>query len=85
MSWKFLTTSPNTPLARALIDTLTGCGVACNMVSDTTLLGECQRCDVYVQDTQLHRARWLLAQATFTDEELTFLATGCLSGDPPDP
>jgi hypothetical protein len=29
----------------------------------------------------LHRAKWLLAQGTFTDEELTFLATGAFVSD----
>jgi hypothetical protein len=28
-----------------------------------------------------HRARWVMAQGQFTDEELTFLATGVVSCD----
>jgi hypothetical protein len=29
-----------------------------------------------VPESQLHRARWLLSEAEFTDAELTYLATG---------
>jgi len=32
----------------------------------------------------MHRAKWLLAQGQFTDEELTFLATGSLAPDESD-
>jgi hypothetical protein len=75
-SWQFLTTAPNVPSAHALLSWLADYGVVSKMVSDTSLLGEFQLCRVFVEVTQAHRAQWLLAQRNFSDEELTFLATG---------
>jgi hypothetical protein len=40
---------------------------------------ETQYC-VFVHDSLVHRARWILAQLSFTDEELNYLATGRLPG-----
>ncbi len=39
---------------------------------------------VMVPDELLHRARWLAAQFRFSDDELTCLATGELSGQDED-
>jgi hypothetical protein len=76
IAWQFLTTAPNAPSAHALVSSLAHNGVVSKIVSDTSLLGEFQLCRVFVDGTQLHRAQWLLAQRNFSDEELTFLATG---------
>jgi len=75
-AWQFLTSAPNLVVARTFIDFLEAGGVPCQIVSGPTLLGECQDCYIIVMAPLLHRAKWLLAQGTFTDEELTFLATG---------
>jgi hypothetical protein len=84
VTWDLLTTVPNAPLALALVDYLTAEGVVSKVVSDTTLLGEGRACRVFVDVTQIHRARWLQAQANFSDEELTFLATRSLAPDEPE-
>ena len=59
-------------------------GRGSKVVSDTTLLGEGRACRVFVDITQIHRARWLQARADFSDEELTFLATRSLAPDEPE-
>ena len=79
--WELLTTTPNAPTARFLIESLQADGIACQVRSETTLLGECQPCRVLVEPAQIRRARWLMAQSNFSDAELTFLATGTLMCD----
>jgi len=36
---------------------------------------------LYVASHMLHRARWLISDSAFTDEELSYLATGKLAGE----
>lgn len=80
--WEFLTSAPNLVVAHALVDSLTAYGIPCRLLSGASLLGECQDCYIAVEAEFLHRAKWFMAEGTFTDEELTFLATGSLtSGD----
>jgi len=76
IAWQYLTTAPNAPSAHALLSWLADYGVVSKIISDTSLLGEFQLCRVFVDVTQAHRAQRLLAQRNFSDEELTFLATG---------
>ena len=80
-TWQFLTSAPNLVIAHTLVDFLHSGGVPCQIVSGPALLGECQDCHIIVKASLLHRAKWLLAQGSFTDEELTYLATGALIGD----
>jgi hypothetical protein len=56
-------------------------GVTCHVVPDSTLLGQALPCRVMVDSALAHRAKWVLSQGQFTDEELTFLATGVVSSD----
>jgi hypothetical protein len=77
-AWVLLTTAPNMPTAKALAGALIAEGVACNVVADTILLGEGQPCRIFVDPKQLRRAKWLLLQGEFTEEELAFLAVGNL-------
>ena len=79
LTWRVLTTAPNPPAARALADALLAHGVFCRVVTDSTLLGQAMPCRIMVDATLLHRAQSLMTQGQFTDEELTFLATGALS------
>jgi hypothetical protein len=80
-NWEFLTSAPNLVVAHALVDSLTAYGIPCQIASGPSLLGECQDCYIVVEAEFLHRAKWFMAQGTFTDEELTFLATGNLTSD----
>jgi hypothetical protein len=83
IEWQLLTTAPNVPTAYALAGSLSDYGVISKISSDTALLGEWQICRVFVDAAQVRRAQWLMAQSQFSDEELTFLATGTLSpGEP---
>lgn len=79
VTWQVLTTAPNPPAARVLADALLAQGVFCRVVTDSTLLGQAMPCRIMVDATLLHRAQWLMKQGEFTDEELSFLATGALS------
>jgi hypothetical protein len=45
------------------------------------LLGQALPCRVLVDSTLAYRAKQIMTQGQFTDEELTFLATGVLSCD----
>ncbi len=81
MTWKLLTTAPNIPAAHALVTLLEGRGIECQLKSDTSLLGEGRQCAIMVEASLLHRAKYLLAEVNFTDDELDFLATGHLSCD----
>ena len=40
------------------------------------VLGQAAPCRIYVEATQLRQARWALSQRNFSDDELTYLATG---------
>ena len=77
--WRLLTTAPNAPCAHALVQSLRANGVDSEIVSDTALLGEGRTCRIMVDQSMEVRARQILADGQFTDEELAFLATGAAS------
>jgi hypothetical protein len=76
---QILTTGPNVPAARVIAGLLKEQGIECHIQSDTPLLGEAQMCAVMVEAPLVERAKRVLAEASFTDAELDFLATGHLS------
>jgi hypothetical protein len=71
-----LTTAPNVPAAHAVASLLEGNGVACQVRAESSLLGEARPCSLMVEASLLHRAKRVLSEASFTDAELEFLATG---------
>ncbi len=79
--WHVLTIAPDLPSAHALVANLMAQGITSHVVPDSTLLGQALPCRVVVDATLAHRARWVMEQGKFTDEELTFLATGFVSCD----
>ena len=79
--WHVLTTAPDLPSAHALVEVLTAQGITSRVVPDSTLLGQALSCRVLVDSALAHRAKWLISQAQFSDEELAFLATGMVSCD----
>jgi len=79
--WHVLTTAPDLPSAHALVESLLAQGIDSHVVPDSTLLGEAMPCRVVVDSALAHRAQWAISQGQFTDEELTFLATGEVSCD----
>ena len=79
--WQVLTTAPDLPSAHALIEVLIAQGIAAHVVPDSTLLGQALPCRVMVDAGQQYRAKQVIAQGQFTEDELAFLATGDLSCD----
>ena len=80
-SWCFLADAPDAPSANALLADLMSNGVAARIVADSVLLGEARPCKVFVRASQVHRARWLVSDPSFSDEELTCLATDSSNPD----
>jgi hypothetical protein len=74
--WETVVYLTDVPVAEVLAQRLADEGVLSRVVSDPPLLGEGRNCAVQVPSELAHRARWLLAQAQFTDAELNYLATG---------
>lgn len=57
-------------------------GVPVNVASDEPMPGLIRGFRLMVPPEMLHRARWVVSNAAFTDEELAFFATARLdSGD----
>jgi hypothetical protein len=73
--WQAVASVSDVPSAQVLAQRLIFDGVPARVMSGPQLLGEGRICEVQVPSVLAHRARWLLSQAQFTDEELTFLAT----------
>jgi hypothetical protein len=74
--WQLLTTLSDVPSAQVLARALEADQVHVRLASDATVLGQAAPCRVYVDAAQIHRARYALAQRTFSDEELTWLSIG---------
>jgi hypothetical protein len=53
-------------------------GVPVNIASDEPMPGLIQGFRLMVPEEMLHRARWVVSNAAFTDEELAFIATARL-------
>jgi hypothetical protein len=79
--WRLLVCLSDVPSARILTDQLAAEGITTRVVTDAAVMGQAAPCRIFVDATQLYRARRLLSQEQLTDSELTFLATGELTGD----
>lgn len=79
--WQPVVMVLDTLSANALAERLRLEGIPARVDSDSSLLGAARPCRVLVERANLQRARWLLASGGFTDEELTYLATGELPSD----
>jgi hypothetical protein len=56
-------------------------GVPVEVASDQPMPGLVQGFRLMVPESMLHRARWVVSNADFTEEELVFFATGQLNPD----
>lgn len=74
--WVLLTTLSDAVSAQALLDILSGEGIAARVLSDAGVLGQAAPCRIVVDAAQLRQARWALAQRRFSDEELASFAIG---------
>jgi|HubBroStandDraft_5_1064220.scaffolds.fasta_scaffold347218_2 hypothetical protein len=82
-SWSVVARFADSLSAEPLAGLLQSEGLACQIVRSETLPGLVTDVAVLVPTTLLHRAQWILSQARVSDEELGYLATGELPGDPP--
>ena len=81
-TWNVVATFADPISAEAVAGRLTSEEVPCQIVSNETLPGLATAFAVLVPAELLHRAQWVLKQANFSDQELTYLATGELpTGD----
>jgi len=81
--WRVLTTLPDVPSAQSLASLLAAEGLTVRVSSDAGVLGQAAPARIYVAAQQLHRARMLLAERQFSDEELAALAERAGSPDGP--
>jgi hypothetical protein len=75
-AWQLLITLSDVPSAQAFAAVLSADGIDVRVDSDASVLGQAAPCRIYVDAAQLRQARWALSQRSFSDDELTFLATG---------
>jgi hypothetical protein len=80
-AWQVLTTLPDVPSAQSLAALLAAEGLTVRVSSDAGVLGQAAPARIYVAAEQLHRARFVLAQQQFSDEELAALSQ---DGGPPE-
>jgi hypothetical protein len=76
VKWQLFTTISDVPSAQVFAEALQADSIRVRLVSDANVLGQAAPCRVYVDAAHMHRARWVLAQRNFSDEELTWLSTG---------
>ena len=62
--------------AQVLLGRLLSEGLPARVQSDTALLGVVRQCRILVPRDMMHRARWVLLQNRFSEDELASLATG---------
>jgi hypothetical protein len=79
-AWQLLITLSDMPSGQAFAYVLASDGVAVRIDSDASVLGQAAPCRIYVDASQIRQARWALSQRSFSDEELTLLSTGELTG-----
>ncbi len=75
-TWSAVATFSDPISAEAFAGRLTAEEVPCRIASNETLPGLASAFAVLVPAELLHRAQWILKQADFSEQELTYLATG---------
>jgi len=83
--WHIAAVVSDTLSAQALMGRLATEGLTARLQADTALLGVVRECRILVRDADIARARVLLWQSRFSDEELASLAVGDGSSDAPEP
>lgn len=74
--WRLLVCLSDVPSARILTDRLLAAGINPRVVTDAAVMGQAAPCRIFVDATDMYRARRVLAEEQLTESELTFLATG---------
>ncbi|MBS0365913.1 MAG: DUF2007 domain-containing protein [Proteobacteria bacterium] len=75
-NWSAVATFADPISAQALAGRLTSEELPCQVVSNESIPGLATEFAVLVPAELLQRAQWILEQAHFSEEELTYLATG---------
>jgi len=81
--WDTAAVVSDTLSAHALLGRLATEGVPARLLSDTALLGAVRQCRILVPSRLVGRAKCVLWQSRFTEEELASLATGAPPEDAP--
>jgi hypothetical protein len=74
--WETAAVVADTLSAQALVGLFASEGVPARLVTDSELLGAARQCRILVPGPMIHRARCVLWQTRFSDEELAALAVG---------
>lgn len=74
--WEIIAVVPDTLSAQALLGLLASEGIRARLQADSELLGAARQCRVLVPRKVVDRARCVLWQTRFSDEELSALAMG---------
>lgn len=72
--WEVVAVAADTVSADVLMGRLAAEGIRTRLQADTALLGEARQCRIQVPTTEIRRARYLLWQTRFSDDELSALA-----------
>ena len=75
-NWEIAAVVADTLSAEALVGLVASEGVPARLVTDSELLGAARQCRILVPAAMIHRARCVLWQTSFSDEELAALAVG---------
>jgi hypothetical protein len=82
--WQQFAAYPDAASAEVVAGLLRSEGVPVNVASDEPMPGLIQGFRLMVPADMLHRARWVVSNADFSEEELAFFATARLdSGESP--
>jgi len=74
--WEIAAVVADTLSAEALVGLFASEGVPARLVTDSELLGAARQCRILVPSAMIQRARCVLWQTRFSDEELAALAVG---------
>ncbi len=74
--WEIVAVVADTLSAEALLGLLASEGIRARVQADSELLGAARQCRILVPRKVVRRARYLLWQTRFSDEELAALAMG---------
>jgi hypothetical protein len=80
-SWQEFAAYSDAASAEVAAGLLRSEGVPVNVLSDEPMLGLIRGFRLMVPAELIHRARWVVSNAAFTDEELAFFATARLDSE----
>ncbi len=82
--WEIVAVVADTLSAEALVGLLASEGIRARVQADSELLGAARRCHILAPCKVIDRARYLLWQTRFSDEDLAELAMGGAASEAPE-